>query len=253
MTPRFTDKVVLITGGGSGIGRATARAFAREGAQVVVSGRSPDRLAETVALIREEGGHGWAITADVTRADDVARMVDEIAARYGRLDVAFNNAGILGSPAPLADLDKATWAAVLATNLTGVWLSMKYEIPLMRATGGGVIVNMASNIGAHLRVPGLGAYAAAKAGVSALTRAAAKEYIRDGIRINAFSPGPIATDMARLDGETDAERDTRVAGFLPVGRIGRPEEAAAAVLWLASQEAAFTVGHDFVMDGGATV
>src|SRR5690606_26450295 len=131
-----------------------------------------------------------------------------------------NNAGILGSPAPIADLDEAAWAAVLAANLTGVWPSMKYEIPLMRANGGGVIVNMASNIGAHLRVPGLGAYAAAKAGVSALTRAAAREYSRDGIRINALSPGPIATDMTRFDGETDAERDARVAGFLPVGRIG---------------------------------
>jgi NAD(P)-dependent dehydrogenase (short-subunit alcohol dehydrogenase family) len=253
MMARFTDKVVLVTGGGSGIGRATARAFAREGGRVVVAGRSTEALCETVALIEQEGGHGLAITADVTRAEEVARLIDEIAARYGRLDIAFNNAGILGPHAPLAELDEAAWASVVATNLTGVWLSMKSEIPLMRASGGGVIVNMASNIGAHLRVPGLGAYAAAKAAVSALTRAAAKEYIRDGIRINAFSPGPIATAMTRLPGESDAERDARFAGILPIGRIGRPEEAAAAVLWLASPEAAFTVGHDFVMDGGAAL
>src|SRR5690606_15888288 len=141
---------------------------------------------------------------------------------------------------------------VLATNLTGVWLSLRAQVRHMRTAGGGVIVNVASNIGAHLRLPGLSAYAASKAGVSALTRSAALDHIGEGVRINAVSPGPIATAMSRLPGETDAERDARVAAALPAGRIGTPEEVAASILWLASPASAFVVGQDVVVDGGAT-
>lgn len=248
---RFADKVALVTGGGSGIGRATARAFAREGATVVVAGRTPEPLTETVKLIEADAGRASAVTADVTRADDVARLAQTAVNRHGGLDVAFNNAGTLGVPAVAAELDEAVWATVLATNLTSVWLSMKYEIAHMRAHGGGVIVNMASNLGAHMRVPGLAAYVTSKAGVSALTRNAAREYIGDGIRINAVSPGPSDTPMSMFPGETEADRADRMRNDLPLRRVASLDEVAATVLWLASSESGFAVGHDLVIDGGA--
>lgn len=249
MGARFTGKVVLVTGGGSGIGRATARAFAAEGATVVVAGRDERRLAAAVAEI---GGDASAVTVDVTDPADVARMVGTIVARHGGLDVAFNNAGILGSPAPAADLGEDDFGAVLDTNVTGTWLCLKHEVAHMRAHGGGAIVNMASNIGAHGRLPNMAAYAASKAAVSALTRTAARDHIADGVRINAVSPGATDTEMSRRPGETDADRAARLKNAIPLGRVGATAEVAAAVLWLASDEAAFTVGHDLVVDGGAT-
>jgi NAD(P)-dependent dehydrogenase (short-subunit alcohol dehydrogenase family) len=245
---RFTGKVVLITGGGSGIGRATALAFAREGATVAVAGRRREAVEETARLIESEGGRASAVAADVA---DAARLVEATVRRHGGLDVAFNNAGIVEA-GPLADMDEAAWDRQVAINLTGVFRMMKHEITHMRASGGGVIVNTASNLGAHMRLPNLGAYAATKAAVSALTRAAAREYIGDGIRINAISPGPIDTAMSLRPGETAADRDARLKDALPAGRPGTVAEAAAAVLWLASPEAAFTVGHDLVIDGGAS-
>ncbi|WP_410636015.1 SDR family NAD(P)-dependent oxidoreductase [Amycolatopsis sp. cmx-4-83] len=247
MGARFTGKVVLVTGGGSGIGRETARAFAAEGATVVVAGRDEQRLA---AVVEEIGGD--AVTVDVTDPADVARMVETIVARHGGLDVAVNNAGILGSPAPAADLDEDGFGAVLATNVTGTWLCLKHEVAHMRAHGGGAIVNIASNIGAHGRLPNMAAYAASKAAVSALTRTAARDHIGEGVRINAVSPGATDTGMSLRPGETDADRAERVKGAIPLGRVGATAEVAAAVLWLASDEAAFTVGHDLVVDGGAT-
>lgn len=249
MGARFAGKVVLVTGGSSGIGRATARAFADEGATVVIAGRDEQRLASAV---KEIGGDASAVTVDVTDSGDVSRMVETVVARHGRLDVAFNNAGILGSPAPVADLGEADFGAVLATNVTGTWLCLKHEVAHMRAHGGGAIVNMASNIGAHGRLPNMAAYAASKAAVSALTRTAARDHIGDGVRINAVSPGATDTDMSRRPGETDADRAARLKDAIPLGRVGATAEVAAAVLWLASDEAAFTVGHDLVVDGGAT-
>ena len=252
MATRFSGAAVLVTGGGSGIGRAIALAFAREGASVTVVGRRPQPLEETVALIEGAGLRGAAITADVTIGEEVARAVAGAAGPAGRLDVAVNAAGVGAAGTKVADLDEETWSRVLTANLTGVWMSMKHEIAYMREHGGGAIVNVASSVGAHVRYPGLGAYAASKAAVSALTRTAAREYIGDGIRINAVSPGPTDTPMSLRPGETEADRAARLRTTLPIGRVGALDEVASAVLWLASPEAGFTVGHDLVVDGGAT-
>jgi len=247
---RFENQVVLVTGGGSGIGRATALAFAAEGATVAVAGRSPEPLAQTVKLVEEAGGTASAVTADVSREDDVAAMVETVVQRHGGLHVAFNNAGVF-VPGGVADLSVAEWSRAVEINLTGVWLSMKHEIAHLRAHGGGAIVNTASNLGAHGRRPGLSAYVATKAAVSALTRNAAREHIADGIRINAISPGPVDTSMSLLPGETPAGRAQRLRDALPIGRVGALDEITSAVLWLASPESGFTVGHDLVLDGGA--
>lgn len=252
MTQRFLDKVVLVTGAGSGIGRAAACAFAAEGATVAILGRSREPLEQTASLIRDAGGVATVIAADVSVEDDVARAVRQIVEEHGRLDVAFNNAAVLTS-GRVADIDYADWSTTVAVNLTGVWLSMKHEIKQMRANGGGVIVNTASNLGAHMSRPGMGAYVATKAAVSALTRNTALEYIGEGIRINAVSPGPIETPMSLRPGETPADRDARLRSSIPIGRVGTLDEITSAVLWLASEESSFAVGHDLVIDGGASV
>ncbi|MEV7419304.1 glucose 1-dehydrogenase [Streptomyces sp. NPDC089919] len=252
MTERFAGKVVLVTGAGSGIGRASARGFAREGAVVVASGVRAESIAETVRLITEEGGLASAVTADVTRPEDMARLVEITVNRHGGLHVAHNNAGIFGRPAPVGDLDLADWQAVLDVNLTGVLLSMQHEIQHMRSHGGGTIVNTSSNIGYHGRRPGLAAYAASKAAVSVLTRVAALDHIKDGIRINSVSPGATETPMSLRPGEDDAARAARLKDAVPIGRIGNTREVVDAVLWLASDAASFVVGHDLVADGGVT-
>ncbi|MFJ2633423.1 SDR family NAD(P)-dependent oxidoreductase [Streptomyces sp. NPDC087422] len=253
MPDTFTGRAVLVTGGGSGIGRAVALAFARAGARVAVAGRSERTLEETVALIAAEGvGEAAAVPADITVAPDVERLVDAVTARFGGLDVAVNNVGVITPPAPVADISEADWRHSLDTNLTGLWLSMKYEIGYMRAHGGGAVVNVASNIGAHRRVPGLGAYTAAKAAVSALTRAAALDHIGDGVRINAVSPGAVDTPMSSRPGETPAAKAARLRAQIPLGRASSVAEIAAAVLHLASPAATSTVGTDLVIDGGAT-
>lgn len=244
---RFTDTVALVTGGSSGIGLAVAEAFVREGATVVMTGRDAGRLADAAKRI----GADW-MTADASSPADAARMVATTVERHGGLHVAVNNAGVLGPAGPLADLDVAAWSQVLEVNLTGVFLAMKHEIAYMRGQGSGAIINVASNIGAHRRVPGLAAYAAAKAGVSALSRAAALECAPLGIRVNAVSPGATDTPMSYQPGESSAERDARIVPRMPLGRLGRPAEVAAAVLWLASAESAFVAGHDLVVDGAAT-
>ncbi|NRQ38957.1 glucose 1-dehydrogenase [Nonomuraea sp. NN258] len=252
MGARFEGKVALVTGASGVVGRATARALAREGAAVLVAGRDEARLAESVKLIEEDGGRAAAFTVDVTDSAEVAAMVAAAVSRFGGLDVAVNNAGIFGRLAPVADYDEDVWDEVLGVNLKGVFLSMKHEIAYMRDHGGGAIVNVASNLGAHWRLTGAAPYAAAKAGVSFLTRAAAREAIGQGVRINAVSPGPIDTPMSARPGETREQRDERMKDALPIGRVAAPEEIAAAILWLAGPESGFVVGQDHVIDGGAT-
>jgi NAD(P)-dependent dehydrogenase (short-subunit alcohol dehydrogenase family) len=252
MAARFAGKVVVVTGGGSGIGRTTALAFAREGATVVAAGRGPESLTETVDMIEAEGGSACAVQTDVTASDQVARLVATTVDSHGRLDIAFNNAGYFAAPAKIADLDEHAWRTSMEVNVTALWLCMKHEIAHMRSHGGGVIVNTISNIGAHATRPGLAAYAASKSAAATLTKTAAVEYASDGIRINAVSPGPTDTAMSQRPGETAADRDARVASTLPIGRVGRTDEIAATVLWLASPESSFVVGHDIVVDGGAT-
>ncbi|KOU47757.1 SDR family NAD(P)-dependent oxidoreductase [Streptomyces sp. WM6378] len=252
MTARFTGKVALVTGGGSGIGRATALAFARAGATAVVAGRTVEHLEETVRLIEKDGGRGGFVVADIAREPDVERLVSTVVEEFGSLDIAVNNAGHLPRPAGLAELDHETFSRTLQINLLGTWLSMKHEILHMRANGGGAIVNVGSVVGAHLTIPGAAAYGASKAAIAALTRSAAREYAADGIRVNTLSPSSMETPMSLLENETEAERVERAKGMFPLGRIGTVEEGAAAVLWLASDESGFALGHDLVIDGGIT-
>ncbi|GAA3762205.1 SDR family NAD(P)-dependent oxidoreductase [Salinactinospora qingdaonensis] len=251
MNRRFTDMVALVTGSGSGIGRHVALALAREGAAVVVAGRRHDRVAETVAMIEKEGGDALAIATDVTDSASVAAMVARTVEHYGGLHVAVNNAGVLTATGPVGDVDPGEWETMLATNLTGMLLSLQHEIAHMRSNGGGTIVNIASNVGASTTVPGIGAYGATKAAVSALTRAAALDHIREGVRINAVSPGVSDTPMSLLPGETDADRAQRLREQSPIGRVGSLDEIAAGVLYLASAESGYAVGTDLLLDGGA--
>ncbi|MEU7277348.1 SDR family oxidoreductase [Streptomyces sp. NPDC045431] len=250
MSARFTGTTALVTGAGSGLGRAIALAFAAEGASVAVAGRTAATLDETVALIEKEGGTAAAFTADVSRADDVRALVRRTVERFGGLDVAVNNAAVLrGEGSPVADLGPADWQAMLDINVTGVLYALQAEIAHMRANGGGAIVNVGSTLGAHVRLPGMGGYTAGKAAVAALTRAAALDHIGDGIRINLVSPGASDAPMSLRPGETHEERAARFT--TPLGRLTSAEEVAAAVLYLASPDAGSTVGTDLVVDGGA--
>ncbi|MGE7384738.1 SDR family NAD(P)-dependent oxidoreductase [Streptomyces sp. NPDC004126] len=249
---RFTGKTVLVTGAGSGLGRAIALAFAAEGASVVAAGRTAATLEETVALVEAAGGTAAAVPADVTDSGRLEDLVRETVARFGGLDVAVNNAGVLRGVGPVGDVSEEDWDAVQRTNVTGVWLAMKHEIAHMRQNGGGAIVNISSNLGAYLRIPNAAAYIASKAAVSALTRAAALDHIHEGVRINAVSPGAAAGPMSLLPGETEAGRAERMKAENPLGRLAEAEEVAAAVLYLASPAAGSVVGTDLVIDSGSS-
>jgi NAD(P)-dependent dehydrogenase (short-subunit alcohol dehydrogenase family) len=245
-------KVAFVTGAGSGIGRATALAFAREGASVVAADISEQGSQETARMIEEADGRALAIGCDVTRSEDVKAALDKTVDAFGRLDVAFNNAGIEQATAATADITEEEWDRVLDTDLRGVFLCMKYEIPLMLEQGGGAIVNTSSGAGVK-GFPGGAAYVAAKHGVVGLSKSAALDYSAFNIRINAICPGIIDTRMMdRVTGDTPEGRQ-QVISQEPIGRMGKPEEIAAAVLWLCSEAASFAVGHAMVVDGGQTV
>ena len=251
MTEQFSDKVALVTGGSSGIGRATAVAFAEHGAKVVVAARRIQEGEKTVALIEEIGGTATFIQTDVTIAAEVESLVTKTIEIYSRLDCAFNNAGVEGTAfVSTTDYEEAVWDQVIDVNLKAVWLCMKYEIPLMLAEGG-TIVNMSSIAGLMGSPIGV-AYHASKYGVIGLTKASASEYADKGIRINAVCPGVVETEMAeRIN--TTPEMNQQLLQIHPIGRFARPEEVAESVLFLSSDKSSYLTGHALPVDGGVLI
>jgi NAD(P)-dependent dehydrogenase (short-subunit alcohol dehydrogenase family) len=266
----FAGRVALVTGAGNGIGRASAIVFAREGARVVVADVAVEAGEETVRLIQKAGGEAIFVAADVSRSDQVSALVEKALSTYGKLDVAHNNAGIEGPIARIPDCPEADWDRTIEINMKGVWLCMKYEIPAMLKAGRGAIVNTASVAGLA-GLSQLSAYTASKHGVIGLTKAAALENRRFGIRVNAVCPGLIHTPMIERAADTKLHRDLP-SRWRPVGpvlkvmqklgiraiapsqkaalRLGEPGEVAEAVVWLCSDAASFTTGHAMVIDGG---
>lgn len=248
----FGGNVVLVTGGGSGIGRSVACRFARDGATVVVAGRRLEPLHETVSIIDTNGGKAEAVQVDIVSEEEVAGLIESIVSRHGALNIACNNAGVPGSGQPSDGYALDDFRRVVDTNLQGVWLSMKHEIAHMRTNSGGVIVNVASVaglVGYYQAAP----YAASKHGVVGLTRAAAIDHAAEGIRVNAVCPGPILTPMlVEAKAARGPAADEFYLSHIPMGRLGRPEEVANAVVWLASGEAGYVTGQALAVDGGWT-
>lgn len=248
MTTEFQGKVALVTGAASGIGRATAIAFADAGARVVVADVGVEGGEETVRLIQQAGGEGFFVKTDVSQPDEVRAMVASTISHYGRLDCAFNNAGIEGESAPTGACTEENWNRTIGINLTGAWLCMKAEIPRMLASGGSIV--NCSSIAGLVGFAGSPAYVASKHGLIGLTKTAALDYATAGIRVNAVCPGVIDTPMIDRFTHGEAAAEAALTAMEPVGRIGRPEEIAGAVLWLCSEAASFVTGVALPVDGG---
>ena len=249
MARRLNGKVTLVTGGSSGIGRATALTFAREGAKVVIADVGTAGGEETVQLIKAAGGEAIFVKTDVTQASQVQAMVQATIDTYGRLECAFNNAGVTTGTDPTAECTESEWDRVLSINLKGVWLCMKAEIPHMLKQGRGAIVNTASVLGL-VGIMGQAAYVASKHGVNGLTKTAALEYAKAGIRVNSVCPGVIQTPMVENVIKAVPALAEPMQALQPVGRFGNPEEVAEAVVWLCSDAASFVTGHPMAVDGG---
>ena len=249
MTAELEGKVGLVTGGTSGIGRDTAILFAKAGAQLVVAGRRELEGNETIKLVRAAGGDGLFVKADVSKASEVDALIQKVVEKFGRLDIAFNNAGIEGVWAPIVRQSEEDWDRTININLKGVWLCLKYEIrQMLKQGGGGAIVNMAS-INGLIGAAGAATYSASKHGVVGLTKSAALETAKSGIRINAVCPAVIETPMGERLFRSPAVHKY-VLSCHPIGRFGRPEEIAEAVLWMCSDRASFMTGQSLVLDGG---
>lgn len=246
---RLHDKVAVITGGASGIGRASGLLFAAEGAKVVIADWQEAEGEEVAAQIRSDGGEATFVKTDVSSPDDVRRMIDSAVGSYGKLDVLFNNAGVEGEQAPTGDCTLENWDRVIAINLTGVFLGMKFGIQAMLKGGGGSIINTASVAGL-VGFGGIPAYAASKGGVVQLTKTAALEYAQQNIRVNVICPGVIWTPMVERFTSAGEEARAAVKALEPVGRFGTPEEVANLALYLASDESSFCTGAPFIVDGG---
>jgi NAD(P)-dependent dehydrogenase (short-subunit alcohol dehydrogenase family) len=245
---QFVGKVVLITGGNAGIGRAAALEFANQGAKVVVSGRREKEGREVIAEIKALGGKAIFVKTDVSKESDVKAMIEQTLATFGRLDCAFNNAGIVQAPTPLPDQTEETYDQIMDINVKGVWLSLKHEIPAMLKTGGGAIVNN-SSIGGLVGFATAPVYVASKHAVIGLTKSVALEYATQHVRVNAVAPGTIETRMFR---DFAPEVRQMLESAHPMGRIGQPEEIASAVVWLCSDGASFVTGQTVPIDGGYT-
>lgn len=248
----FKGQVALVTGAGSGMGLATAEAFAEAGAAVVLADFKEEAVMAAKQKLAAAGYKAIAVKCDVSDDAQVAAMVDRTVAEFGRLDAAFNNAGVMARSAPTADSTREDWDRVIGINLRGVWSCMKHELRQMERQGSGAVVNNAS-VGALTGNPGIGSYIASKHGVVGLTRTAALEYIKHGIRVNAVNPGLIDTQVARDVVNGDEQAYAEIAQHVPIGRAGRPEEIASVVLWLCSPGASYVVGHALTVDGGMTV
>jgi NAD(P)-dependent dehydrogenase (short-subunit alcohol dehydrogenase family) len=249
MATELQNKIALITGGTSGIGREAAVLFAKAGAKVVVAGRRESEGKETIDMVRAAGGDSLFVKADVSKASDVESLVQKTVDKFGRLDLAFNNAGIEGIWVPIVEQTEEDWDRVIDINLKGVWLCLKYEIrQMLKQGGGGAIVNM-SSVAGLIGNPGSAHYCASKHGVIGLTKSAALEYARSGIRVNAVCPAVIKTDMADR-AFADPQINKFVLSLHPLGRFGQPKEIAEAVLWMLSDRASFMTGENLVLDGG---
>jgi NAD(P)-dependent dehydrogenase (short-subunit alcohol dehydrogenase family) len=249
MDKMLDGKVALVTGGGSGMGRASALEFAAQGAKVVVADYVAEGGERTVAVLRDKGGEATFVQADVSNPTQVQALIKKVVDTYGRLDCAHNNAGIEGLIGPLAECTVENWNRIIATNLTGVWLCMKYEIPQMLKQGGGAIVNTASAAGLE-GIVGLAAYCSSKHGVVALTKVGAKDYAKTGIRVNAVCPGPIDTPMLERIADVSAATIQNAGDSTPMGRNGKPEEVARVAVWLCSDAASYVTGVAMPVDGG---